>query len=90
VGPTFFERLSYSNLSNAGLGDLCAFTPEQYVEIAAKLAADKERRRELRHGLRQRLPQTPLGDGDRWVKNFYATVERTVSEHIGAEHKERA
>ncbi|MEJ0069233.1 MAG: tetratricopeptide repeat protein [Pseudomonadota bacterium] len=26
VGPAFFERLSYSNLSNAGLGDLCSFS----------------------------------------------------------------
>jgi len=78
VGEAFFERLSYSNLSNAGLGDLCAFSPEQYVEIAVALAADRPRRRELRRTLRSGLRQTPLGDSVRWVRHFEATIECAV------------
>ena len=78
VGEAFFERLSYSNLTNAGLGDLCAFTPERYVDIAVDLAKDKARRLDLRQNLRERLRTSPLGDAQRWVKNFEATVERTV------------
>ncbi|HWC64044.1 MAG TPA: hypothetical protein VG501_10510, partial [Rhizomicrobium sp.] len=80
VGPAFFERLSYSNLSNAGLGDLCAFSREDYVKKAAALAEDKARRRALRQGLRASIPTTALGDAGRWVRNFEATIARTLSE----------
>ncbi|HEX3487312.1 MAG TPA: hypothetical protein VHT51_19810, partial [Micropepsaceae bacterium] len=79
VGESFFERLSYSNLNNAGLGDLCGFTHQQYADIAAGLASDKERLRDLRQNLRGRLLTSPLGDAKRWVKNFEATVESTVA-----------
>jgi predicted O-linked N-acetylglucosamine transferase (SPINDLY family) len=78
VGEAFFERLSYSNLSNAGLGDLCAFTREQYVEIAVDLAKDRARRLDLRQNLRDRLRNSPLGDAKRWVKNFELTIDRTL------------
>ena len=78
VGPAFFERLSYSNLSNAGLGDLCAFTPEAYVDLAMKLAADEPRRRHLRHNLRQQIRSHPLGDEVRWVRNFEAAIVKAV------------
>jgi predicted O-linked N-acetylglucosamine transferase (SPINDLY family) len=78
VGEAFFERLSYSNLSNAGLGDLCGFTREQYVEIAVDLAKDRARRLDLRQNLRDRLRTSPLGDAQRWVKNFELTIDRTL------------
>jgi predicted O-linked N-acetylglucosamine transferase (SPINDLY family) len=70
--------LSYSNLSNAGLGDLCAFTREQYVEIAVDLAKDRARRLDLRRNLRDSLRTSPLGDAQRWVKNFELTIDRTL------------
>ncbi len=78
VGEAFFERLSYSNLNNAGLGDLCAFTRENYVDISVELAKDKARLRDLRQNLRTRLRTSPLGDAKRWVKNFEATVDKTL------------
>jgi protein O-GlcNAc transferase len=78
VGAAFFERLSYSNLCNAGLKEFCAFSREQYVEIAVALAADRGRRRELRRTLRTSLRQTPLGDTVRWVKNFEAAIARVA------------
>lgn len=70
VGPCFFERLSYSNLNNSGLGDLCAFSVEEYQKIALQLVADKERRRYLRNNLRGQILQHPLGQSERFVKNF--------------------
>jgi len=79
IGPSFFERLSYSNLTNAGLGDLCARTPEQYVEIAAQLAADRPRRLALRHGLRAQIRAHPLGQAQRWVRNFENEAARAVA-----------
>jgi predicted O-linked N-acetylglucosamine transferase (SPINDLY family) len=69
----FPERLSYSNLSNAGLGgECCAFTVEEYVQKAVAMAEDRARRRALRHGLRDMIRAMPLGDTERWVKGFYA------------------
>src|SRR5258706_4374121 len=55
VGPALFERLSFSNLSNAGLGELCATSVDGYVETALALAGDREQRLALRHGLRARI-----------------------------------
>ena len=79
VGEAFFERLSYSNLTNAGLGDLCAFSLEEYVEIATDLASDKARRAELRRTLRQQLRLSPLGDAAAWVRGFQNTIVRTLN-----------
>ncbi|RAI56220.1 tetratricopeptide repeat protein [Roseicella frigidaeris] len=78
VGPGFPERLSYSNLSNAGLGDLAVFSPEAYVATAAALAADRPRRRLLRQGLRAMIRRHPLGQPDRFVRAFYAKAEEVA------------
>ena len=78
VGEALFERLSYSMLSNAGLGDLCAFDRTAYVAIARELAADQGRRRHLRHGLREQILAHPLGDKVRWVRNFEKTIRDAV------------
>ncbi|WP_395671812.1 tetratricopeptide repeat protein [Phenylobacterium sp.] len=78
VGEAFFERLSYSILSNAGLGDLCARDLEQYQALALKLAGDRERRRALRRDLREMVRQSPLGQTEAWAKDFYDMVARVV------------
>lgn len=79
VGPAFFERLSYSNLSNAGLGELCAFSADEYVAKAVDLAGDQARRRAMRQGMRARIRQHPLGQVERFVGDFYGAVGRMVS-----------
>jgi predicted O-linked N-acetylglucosamine transferase (SPINDLY family) len=78
IGPAFFERLSYSNLTNAGLGDLCAKTREEYVDIAVKLAAGQARRQGLRRELRDQLRASPLGQTQRWVTAFLAKAMEAV------------
>lgn len=78
VGAAFYERLSYSNISNAGLGDLCAFSQEEYIQKAVALAGDKERRQFLRTNLRQQIGNHPLGDATRFVRNFEAKIRETV------------
>ncbi|WP_431270115.1 hypothetical protein [Dankookia sp. P2] len=72
------ERLSYSNLTNAGLGDLAVFSVEDYVSTAAALAADRSRRRLLRHGLRDMIRSHPLGQPERFVRAFYAKAEEVA------------
>jgi predicted O-linked N-acetylglucosamine transferase (SPINDLY family) len=78
VGPAFFERLSFSNLANAGLRDLAVDTPDAYVDAAVALAADVERRRALRHGLRQTMRHSPLGDARAWVRDLEAVIVQTL------------
>jgi protein O-GlcNAc transferase len=84
VGPAFFERLSFSNLTNAGLRDLAVDTPEAYVNTAVALAGDAERRHALRHGLRETIRRSPLGDARGWVRDFEALTLRTL-EYTAAE-----
>ena len=80
VGPAFFERLSYSNLSNAGLGDLAAFSIEDYIATAQKLAADTKRRQDLKTSLRRQIKLTPLGQPEIFARDFYDLVEKIVRE----------
>ena len=70
VGPAFYERLSYSNLSNAGLGEWCASDVPSYIAKAVALARDREQRRHWRHNLRQQIRAHPLGQPERFTRNF--------------------
>ncbi|MDB5434123.1 MAG: hypothetical protein JWR47_380 [Phenylobacterium sp.] len=79
-GEAFFERLSYSILSNAGLGDLVGADLDQYQAIALKLAGDRERRRDLRATLRDRIRNSPLGRTDDFARDFYDMVAGAVAE----------
>ncbi|HVI32383.1 tetratricopeptide repeat protein [Phenylobacterium sp.] len=79
VGEAFFERLSYSILSNVGLADLCARSPEEFHATALKLAGDPERRRALKQGLRETIRQSPLGRTEDWARDFYDMVAKAVA-----------
>jgi predicted O-linked N-acetylglucosamine transferase (SPINDLY family) len=70
VGPAFYERLSYSNLNNAGLNELCAFSIDEYKDIALTLVKEKSKRRKLRQTLRQNIFLNPLGKAENFVRNF--------------------
>lgn len=78
VGEAFFERLSYSILNNVDLGDLCADSLEGFIDIAAALAADPERRRALRPVIRQRMIEGPLGQTEAFARDFYNLIAKTV------------
>lgn len=78
VGPAFFERLSYSNVTNAGLGDLCCFDQDSYLKAAVDLAADRDRRRAMRAGLRGQMRGGPLGDRVGWVRAFEQKLREAV------------
>jgi len=82
VGEAFFERLSYSNLCNAGLADLCTFDRGSYVETAVRLAADKPRRMALRFGLRDQIRTNPLGRTESFISDFQAVTERAIRQGL--------
>jgi predicted O-linked N-acetylglucosamine transferase (SPINDLY family) len=84
VGPAFFERLSLSNLANAGLRDLAVDTPAGYVDAALALASDPSRRSALRESLRSDIRRSPLGDTRRWVRDFEAGIDRLLNRRIAS------
>ena len=79
-GQSFHERLSYSILSNAGVGDLVGGDLEEYQAIALKLVADHDRRADLRKTLRDRIKASPLGQTEAFAKDFYDMVAKAVAE----------
>ena len=69
-GPTFASRHGLSHLSNVGLTETIARDLDEYVRIAVRLAGDLPRLAEIRSGLRQRVAESPLCDGERFARSL--------------------
>jgi hypothetical protein len=76
VGQTVVGRAGLCQLSNLGLAELIAETPQQYVRVVAELAADLPRLEALRASLRQRMEQSPLMDSRRFVRGLEASYRQ--------------
>ena len=72
AGTAGVQRSGASLLSNAGLPELIATNPEQYVQLAVELAGDLPRFSALRETMRDRMMASPLMDGPQFVKNLEA------------------
>lgn len=68
AGDRWVSRVGTSILSSVGLDALVATTPAAYVDLAASLAADTARLRELRATLRGQLARSALCDADRFTR----------------------
>lgn len=66
VGPALLGHL--------GLADLIATTPDDYVSIAARIAADAPKRAAIRSSLRTTLAASPLGDSAAFATRFAAML----------------
>jgi predicted O-linked N-acetylglucosamine transferase (SPINDLY family) len=76
VGQTVVGRAGLSQLTNLGLRELIARTPEQYIQIAADMARDLTRLAELRRTLRGRMEASPLMDAPRFARNIEAAYRQ--------------
>jgi len=83
AGEAFFERLSNSNLHNAGLGELVVTSREAYVEKAVEIAGATAWRGELRRTMRERLRSHPLGDARGFARDFEAAIVAWLDEPRG-------
>jgi len=72
AGETFISRAAGSILHHAGLDELIAETPEDYVAAARDLAADIPRLIELRAGLRDKVASSPLCAAPAYARNVEA------------------
>ena len=72
AGKTHASRVGVSLLTNVGLPELIASSPEEYITIAARRAADTARLTELRATLREKMKASPLMDAPRFARNVEA------------------
>jgi protein O-GlcNAc transferase len=72
AGDNHASRVGISLLSNVGLTELIARTYDEYLELAVNLAADIEKLRNLRAGLRDKMAHSPLTD----AKTFTVDLEK--------------
>jgi predicted O-linked N-acetylglucosamine transferase (SPINDLY family) len=70
-GKTAVGRGGVSILSNVGLKEFIAGSPEEYMSIAERLAGDLPALEQMRPTLRGRLAASPLMDG----RQFAADIE---------------
>jgi predicted O-linked N-acetylglucosamine transferase (SPINDLY family) len=72
AGRRAVSRAGLSQLSNLGLPELVAFSEDEYVEIATRLAHDLPRLAELRRTLRPRMEASVLMDAPRFAYGIEA------------------
>jgi predicted O-linked N-acetylglucosamine transferase (SPINDLY family) len=77
TGRTSVSRVAASVLTNVGLGDLVAATPDEFVRVAAALSRDADRLRTLRTQLRDMMRTSPLCDAPAFVRDL-ETAYRTM------------
>jgi protein O-GlcNAc transferase len=75
-GKTHASRVGASILTRAGLPDLAASHPEEYVRKAVAFAADLPRLRDLRHAMRDRLRASPLLDAGGFARSLEASLRQ--------------
>ncbi len=76
AGQTAVGRGGASILTNIGLPELIATTPQQYLQIAESVAGDLPRLAELRRTLRPRMQASPLMDAPRFARNVEAAYRQ--------------
>ena len=72
VGKVAWSRAGWSQLSNLGMTELAAQTPERFVEVAVGLARDLPRLAEIRASLRERMKRSPIGDAKGFARGIEA------------------
>jgi len=76
AGQTPVSRAGLSQLTNLGLPELVAHTPEDYVKIAVDLATDLPRLEKLRATLRKRMQNSILMDAPCFARQIEAAYQK--------------
>jgi protein O-GlcNAc transferase len=86
AGESFASRVAASLLRAIGLPQLITGSLTEYEDLAASLAADPERLRQIRNTLAHNRSATSLFDTARYVKNLEAAYETIYNRYVsGAE-----
>ena len=76
AGKAYASRMGVSLLTQVGLTELIADTPEQYIHAAASLAAAVPRLAQLRLSMRDRMLRSPLMDYKGLARNIEAAFRK--------------
>ncbi|MBQ3336526.1 MAG: hypothetical protein IJG80_03895, partial [Selenomonadaceae bacterium] len=76
VGERHNSRFGYSLLMNVGLGELCAFSEEEYFQKAVALANDRERLREYHLTIRRKMEESPVMNDTIYMGEIEAAYEK--------------
>jgi protein O-GlcNAc transferase len=85
-GRNGVSRSGLSILSNLGLNELVASTPDEYVEIAVALAQDVPRLEAMRMSLRSRFENSSLRDEKRFTANFEELLRSAWRQSLAVEN----
>jgi protein O-GlcNAc transferase len=69
-GETHASRVGTSLMTNVGLPELVARTPDEYLEIAAKLAGDLDKLATVRAGMRNQMQASPIMDAAGFTRDL--------------------
>lgn len=83
AGSHHVARVGASLLTAVGLPDLIAGSPAEYVDIAVKLAGDRDRLGELRRTMRSRLESSPLTDYTGFTRKVEAAYRAMWRDWLG-------
>ena len=86
AGQTHVSRVGVSLLSNVGLAELIAQSPEEYVSIAVELTGDLPRLAEMRRTMRSRMQASTLMDAPRFARNIEAAYRQMWRTWCAAGH----
>jgi len=76
AGSAYASRAGVSLLTNIGIPELVARTPEEYISIAVNLAADLTKLQSLRGHLREMMRRSPLCDANKFTANLELCYHR--------------
>jgi len=76
AGTAYHSRVGVSLLSNVGLPELIASTPEEYFAKAVDLARDPEKLQSLRNSLRDMMSRSPLTDPKKFTLHLEEAYRR--------------
>jgi predicted O-linked N-acetylglucosamine transferase (SPINDLY family) len=74
VGNACAQRVGLSLVSNLGHSEWAAQTPEQYIEIASRLAGDVPSLAAMRQGLREKFLRSPMCDAAGFSRRFESAL----------------
>jgi predicted O-linked N-acetylglucosamine transferase (SPINDLY family) len=80
AGKAHASRVGASLLSAVGHPDFCASTPEEFVEIAARLTSDLKALAALRASLRGQMHKSVLCDEIGFTRKFETVFETLIKE----------
>ena len=79
------SRFGYSLLTNVGLGELCAFTEEEYIQKAVDLANDWDRIRDYHLTIRRKMEASPVMNDAIYMGEVEEAYEKIFNAWINGE-----